>query len=167
MHWQITNRADPEANRMAKQHYTCQSPNSGQFMPPGSCMVLKISPMLAVWGTSWPKAEFVQHAWAGAWMCSIFRNNGAGLSSELILEAVAATKWFYQCPPCAVPELGMVTFIDTRFVKGPHYGYCYKRAGFIHVGETKGGLLAFQLKPDDMPISDHPLGAQAVMDLFV
>lgn len=127
--------------------------------------------MLAVWGTSWPKAEYVQHAWAGAWMCSIFRNNGAGIASELILEAVAATKWFYQCPPYAVPDLGMVTFIDREKVRPIKrrghdlWGYTYMQAGFRPAGETKSGLLAFQLMPDDMPISDHPIGAQAIMEL--
>ena len=31
------------------------------------------------------------------------------------------------------------------------WGYSWKRAGFREVGETKGGLLAMQLLPDDMP----------------
>lgn len=155
MHWTITYRADPEANRLAKEHYTCQSPDSDQFMPPGACMVLKISPALAVWGTSWPKAEYVHHAWAGAWMCSIFRNCGAGLSSELIREAVAATRWYFGEPP----ELGMVTFVDKKQVKGPHFGYSYKCAGFEQVGETKAGLLALQLLPAMMPDAEPPIGA--------
>lgn len=31
------------------------------------------------------------------------------------------------------------------------WGYTYKLAGFREVGETKGGLLALQLLPEDMP----------------
>lgn len=46
------------------------------------------------------------------------------------------------------PALGMVTFVDAGKVKAKRNpGYCYLRAGFEHVGETKGGLLAFQLLP--------------------
>jgi hypothetical protein len=151
MIWTLAHRADKECNALAKEHYTCQSPDSNQFMPPGSCMVLKVSPRLAVWGTSYPKAEFVRHAWAGAWVCSIFRKTkGVGLASEMIREAVAATRWFYGEPPA----LGMITFIDTSKVEPIRrhgkdvWGYTYIKAGFKHVGHTAGGLMAFQLLLD-------------------
>ena len=102
----------------------------------------------AFWVTSWPFAEYVRHAWPGAWVCSAFRNEGAGLASELIRDAVAATRGYMGEPP----ELGMVTFVDRRKVRGKrHFGYCYRMAGFVECGETKGGLLALQLKPEDMP----------------
>lgn len=165
MNWTLSHRADPEANALAKEHYTCQSPDSNQFMPPGSCLVLKISPRLAVWGTSYPKAEYVKHAWAGAWVCSIFRNKGDALASDLIREAVAATRWFYGEPPA----LGMITFIDTGKVKPtmrrsqPTWGYTYIKAGFQPVGKTAGGLLAFQLLPDDMPAAAMPNGVTVAM----
>jgi hypothetical protein len=158
MIWTLSYRADPEANAMAKEHYTCQSPDSKQFMPPGSCLVLKVSPRLAVWGTSFPKAEYVRHAWAGAWVCSIFRNKGAGIASEMIRDAIAATRWYYGEPPA----LGMITFIDTSKVKPtmqrskPMWGYTYLKAGFQHVGYTAGGLMAFQLLPGDMPAAAMP-----------
>jgi hypothetical protein len=35
MIWELSYRADPVANAIAKRHYTCQSPNSKQFVPPG------------------------------------------------------------------------------------------------------------------------------------
>lgn len=161
MIWQLSHRADPEANALAKQHYTCQSPNSDQFMPPGSCLVLKVSPSLAVWGTSYPQAIYVKHAWAGAWVCSIFRNAGAGLASDLIRDAVAATRWCYG----DIPSLGMITFIDRSKVKPTMrrgvktWGYSYLKADFRHVGETRSGLLALQLLPEDMPAAAMPLGA--------
>ena len=99
--------------------------------------------------TSYPFAEYTHHEWAGAWVNSLFRNEGAGLSSELILEAVAASRFW--CPD--VPDLGMITFVDTSAVrKKRDPGYCYKKAGFIQVGKTKiHKHLAFQLKPEDMP----------------
>jgi hypothetical protein len=104
----------------------------------------------AFWVTSYPFAQYVRHAWAGAWVCSAFRNEGAGLSSELIREAVIHTRDKYGDPP----PLGMVTFIDRKKVKptivhgAKEWGYCYKKAGFHECGETKGGLLALQLDAD-------------------
>ena len=114
------------------------------------------------WVTSWPYARYTKHAWAGAWMCSAFRREGGAQASTLILEAVAATRAHYGDPP----DLGMVTFIDRdkvpplRTRKGPVWGYTYRRAGFVDAGETKGGLLALQLWPRDMPVDERALGAQ-------
>jgi hypothetical protein len=65
----------------------------------------------------------------------------------------------------------MVTFIDASKVqpikrRGKSlWGYSYLKAGFVQVGETKGGLLAFQLLPADMPAAAPPDGAQ--LRLFV
>lgn len=155
MIWQKSNRADPKAREIADRHYNRQKPGSPQFVPPGRCLVLYAETPTgkALWVTSWPYAQYVKHQWAGAWMCSAFRNEGAGLASELIRDAVAATRAFYGDPP----ELGMVTFIDPKkvnptMVRGaPTWGRTYELAGFEHVGRTKGGLLAMQLRPGNMP----------------
>lgn len=133
-------------------------------MPPGSCMVLyaETGGGSAVWGTSAPFAEYVKHEWAGAWMCSIFRNEGAGVASEMIRDAVAASLAFYGAPPAH----GMVTFIRRdavrpTIVRGePVYGWTYRKAGFREVGETKGGLLALQMRPEEMPAAEAPRGLQ-------
>jgi hypothetical protein len=70
------------------------------------------------------------------------------MSSELIREAVSHTVAHYP----TIPDLGMVTFVDAAKVKPKqHPGYCYMKAGFQHVGFTKGGLWAYQLLPVDMP----------------
>jgi hypothetical protein len=111
-------------------------------------VVLRTPKADAFWITSWPFAEYVKHAWPGAWVCSAFRNESTHLSSELITEAVAATLAIWPEPP----ELGMVTFIDrskTRPKRDP--GYCYLMAGFKRVGKTKGGLVALQMLPHEMP----------------
>lgn len=112
-----------------------------------------------MWGTSFPFAEYVRHAWAGAWMCSIFRNEvpALHLSSDLIREAVAVTRAIYGEPP----ELGMITFVDrdkTKPKRDP--GRCFLRAGFKNAGETKGGLVALQLLPADMPEAMEPIRRQ-------
>jgi hypothetical protein len=111
--------------------------------------------------TSWPFGEFVKHAWPGAWICSAFRNEGAGLSSALITEAVAATRWTWP----EIPELGMVTFVDPAKVRHKRdFGRCFRRAGFRPCGMTKGGLYALMLSPDLMPPPAPPLGATLVFD---
>ena len=175
-------RASPRARRLADRHYSRQTVGAEQFVPPGACLVVagvesRMNVLItpdgkAYWVTSWPKAEYVHHAWAGAWICSAFRNEGAGLSSELIREAVAATRAHW-----APPNLGMVTFVDADRVRRKRDpGRCFVRAGFQRaercgachgdsfgmrgpcawcgedkVGWTDGGLLAFQMLPSDMP----------------
>src|SRR5262249_9134085 len=42
------------------------------------------------------------------WICTCFRNESPHLSSELIRQAVTATRWFWPDPP----EDGMVTFVN-------------------------------------------------------
>lgn len=159
MRWCLSHRADPAAKVLADRHYNRQTPDSPQIAPPGSCLVLLTDCARAFWITSAPLAEYVKHAWAGAWVCSAFRSEGAGQASGLIREALAATLAHYG----SAPELGMVTFIDRDCVRPvtvrgkPTWGYSWLKAGFRHVGETKGGLLAFQLLPQDMP---PPLAAR-------
>jgi hypothetical protein len=130
-------------------------------VPPGRCLVLLTEDADALWVTSWPFAEYTKHAWAGAWVNSLFRNESPHLSSELIREAVAATRAAW----ADVPPLGMVTFVDaerTRRRRGKRNppGHCYRAAGFQHVGETQGGLVALQLEPPAMPEPHPPINWQ-------
>lgn len=154
MKWMMSHRFDEEALPLADRHYNRRKVGSPQFVPPGRCVVFKTRCRRALWVTSWPFAEYVKHAWPGAWVNSLFRNEGAGLSSELIRDAIAATRDVWP----SVPAIGLITFIDaekTRHKRDP--GRCYRRAGFSHVGFTKGGLWAFQMLPDAMPAPYPPL----------
>jgi hypothetical protein len=158
--WRVSWRADVAARKVADRHYSRQSVGAAQFVPPGRCVVLVI-PDVALWITSWPFGEFVKHAWPGAWVCSAFRNERSDLhlSSELITEALAATR-FYWTPPAE----GMITFVDpmkTRRKRDP--GRCFRRAGFVDAGETKGGLVALHIAPGAMPAARQPLGAQSCL----
>lgn len=175
--WQRSYRADPIARVIADRHYNRQKPGSPQFVPPGRCVVLVI-PEHAVWVTSWPYAQYVRHAWAGAWINSCFRKESCShprdyvacdhdgglrpcgccwlcglvvspvLASAMIREAVAATRAIWP----DIPQLGMVTFVNPSKVRHKRdVGRCYLRAGFKYAGYTKGGLVALQLLPCDMP----------------
>jgi hypothetical protein len=163
MKWHLSWSTDPIARDIADRHYNRQKIGSRRFMPPGRCKVLLYEDNTALWGTSWPFAEYVLHAWAGAWVNSIFRKeSGEDKNSDMIREAVACTRYLYP----DVPELGMVTFIDPEKVKPikvrgvDTWGYSYLKAGFENVGFTKGGLVALQLWPCNMPKAESPLEVQ-------
>lgn len=150
-------RADPRALPLANRHYNRQNPNSPQFMPPGSCLCLLAgeNPAAgALWGTLAPKKQYVQHQWAGAWTCTLFRNESAVLSSNLIRQAVAATVHRYGAAP---PE-GFITFVDRAQTKGKRDpGFCYLMAGWHPIGRSQKGLYAFGLGPGEMPAPMEPL----------
>lgn len=154
MIWRLSHRADPDAVAIADRHYNRQKVGTPQFVPPGRCFVLVANE--AVWVTSWPFAKYVKHRWGGAWVNSCFRREGGPLASEMIRDAIAATRWFWP----DVPDLGMVSFIDAGKVKRKRDpGRCYIRAGFEYDGETKGGLVAVRMRPSEMPEPEVPLGA--------
>lgn len=161
MHWFTAHRASGLCRTLADRHYSRQKPGTPQFVPPGRCLVLyaETASGRAYWVTSYPFAQYVKHEWAGAWVCQAFRNERCGRASDLIVEAVAATR--HKWPE--VPDLGMVTFIDPKKVKPikvrgkDTWGYTYLKAGFKPCGKTKGGLLAFQLMPNCMPAPQQPM----------
>ena len=155
--WYLSHRGDPKARLIADRHYNRQKPGTPQFVPPGRCVVLWTPG--AVWVTSWPFAEYVKHAWAGAWVNSLFRREPdcPHTASDLITSAIATTRAIFGDPP----PLGLITFVDAgkvRHKRDP--GRCYRKAGFHLVGTTKGNLLAWQLLPNEMPQSCPPIAEQ-------
>lgn len=173
MRWHESWRADPRAREIYDRHYSRRASSVGkkQFVAPSRNVVLVI-PSSAMWVTIWQ--EHVEHAWPGAWLCSAFRNERPDLyrSSELVLEALAATRFELGDPPPA----GMVTFVDedkTRRKRDP--GRCFRRAGF-HVSGSMPccagkpertidrDLLALHIAPEAMPPAVRSLRAQG--DLF-
>jgi hypothetical protein len=161
--WRLSHRFEPAARAIADRHYNRRKPGTPQFVPPGRCLVLLRTDEQALWVTSWPFAEYVRHEWPGAWINSCFRREGGDqLASELIREAVAATRAYWPDPPA----LGMITFVDPGEVRRKRDpGRCYLRAGFRRVGVTKGGLLAFQMLPSEMPEPCEALGVQQALPM--
>lgn len=147
--WRNVTRGNKRALPLADRHYNRQKPGSPQFTPPGRCLVLLTDAADAVWTTSWPFARFVQHAWAGAMVNSLFRREGGNLlASELIIAATQATRAHWP----DLPLLGIVSFIDSnKIIHKRDPGRCYRKAGWTHVGFTKAGLWVYQLLPVDWP----------------
>lgn len=170
MDWKLSHRADPVAARIADRHYNRQKIGSPQFVPPGRCLVLTHRLGVALWVTSWPFAEWVKHAWRGAWVNSCFRRETGPIASKMIQQALQATRWYWPnlpsviCPYCHV-SVAMVTFIDTdktRRKRDP--GRCYVRAGFQRCkATTKGGLVVVHISPEQLPDAESPLGSQGML----
>jgi hypothetical protein len=158
MIWALSHRADQESRVIADRHYSRGKPGTQQFVSTGSCLVMRAVGGLALWVTLWPRAEFVKHAWPGAWVCSLFRNEGDGRASDMIRQAVAATRHHYGEPPA----LGMITFVNPDRIQSEIPGYCFRRAGFRRVGETQKGLIALQLAPHRMPAPEPCWGMPLV-----
>lgn len=181
MLWHLSGRADPRARVLADRHYSRKTPGASHITPPGRCVVFLTRDADAVWATSWPFAEFVKHEWAGAWICSVFRNESPHLASVLNRQAVAATRFVYGDPPLipsAIGPVGFVSFIDRAKVRPARvrgkdvWGLSYMKAGWEVIGETKAGLLALGLRPERMPPARPPfapgtsLFAEYEMEVF-
>jgi hypothetical protein len=125
--WQVRTRADRAACALADRHYSRQRPGSGQVGPPGRTLVLVTPCERAVWVSSWPYPAMALDG-LDAWRCSLFRNEGAGLSSALIRQAMALTaaRW----AGAGLPGDGWLTWVDRRKVASANPGYCFKRAGW-------------------------------------
>lgn len=159
--WKLSHRADPRALPIADRHYNRQKPGTPQFVPPGRCVVLLTDDESALWVTSWPFAEYVKHDWPGAWVNSLFRNEGDYLSSILIRQALAVTRYIWP----DVPDLGIITFVDASQIRSTNPGFSYQKAGFVKVGKTRGGLFALQMLPNSMPGPQPPLNGQLRMEI--
>lgn len=159
MRWALSWRFDPRAVRLADRHYNRQNPGTPQFVAPGRPLVLLTPAGDALW-VSLQQAH-QDHAWRGAWVNVLFRNEAPEryLSSELITEALAATVAAWGPPP---PQ-GMVTFIDERKVRRKRdAGRCYRKVGFVPVGRTsERDLLALQLAPEKFPAPRVAIGSQS------
>ena len=131
-HWIPASSADPSLARMYERHYSCRTAGrrrNVRFLGPGECMVLRTFAWDALW--AWRLSRYRQDRQTGV-ECSIFRNEGPILSSDLIREAVAwaRKRW---------PGERLFTFVRPGAVS-ENPGYCFKVAGWRHVGESAKGL---------------------------
>jgi len=98
-------------------------------------MVLMTPDCLALF--VWRKAKRPDRAGQQGVYCSVFRNEGGALSSELIREAeqLAWRRW---------PRERLYTYINPQEIESVNPGYCFKVAGWETCGETQGGLVILE-----------------------
>ncbi|MEX2462042.1 MAG: hypothetical protein WD469_12250 [Paenibacillaceae bacterium] len=136
--WMVTHKGDHSCRLLADRHYSRQHIGHPMFTRPGKNLVLRTSSGDAVWVT-----------WSGirddglkAYECTIFRNESGYRSSKLIHHAVAATlgEWG------EFPIGGLITYVDANKIKSTNPGFCFKKAGWKHIGESKKrGLILLQV----------------------
>ena len=132
MHWQQVTKFDPRTARLADGHYSRRTVGSPQFMPTGETIVLLSLDELAVFGWWRPHPRSGIKAMNGldGWTCTIFRNTGPVLSSELILDAENALEGRTIGPD------GLLTYVWDRKVRSCNPGCCFKKAGYRRRGRS-------------------------------
>lgn len=137
-HWHRVTKFDPRAAALADQHYSRRTIGSPQYMPPGQTLCLLSTDERAVFGWWRPHPDSGIKAMNGldGWTCTIFRNTGLVLSSELIIDAeMALYSTGVNCGPS-----GLITYVFGRKVAthgqpGKHAaGWCFRKAGYRATG---------------------------------
>lgn len=146
--WIQVKDGDDTVRSIFDRHYSRQHYKDGrsplQFVGPGYKMVMM---------TPCAKAIFVWRKFIDDCIdkrtgkrqaginCAVFRNEGAGLSSELIIAAEfkAWARW---------PRERLYTYVDTKKIrKKRDSGRCFRKAGWNPCGFTKNGLMILEKLP--------------------
>lgn len=135
--WHVATKFDRDGAALADRHYSRRTIGSPQFMPPGETLVLinRTRDALFGWWRPHPRSGIKAMNGLDGQTCSIFRNEGQMLSSDLILEAERLLKVIRDCGPD-----GMLTYVWDKKVKSKYPksspGYCFKMAGWIPIGRS-------------------------------
>lgn len=146
-HWLPIKDGDPRAAAIYRRHYSCYQYKDNRrsqhgyrnrflIIGPGEKMLLMTVTCDALFG--WRK--FIDDSGQQGVNCSVFRNESTVRSSELILEAEqhAWARW---------PGARLYTYVKGDAIRSTNPGYCYKKAGWIICGTTKGGLVILEKMP--------------------
>ncbi len=131
MYWIKTRDGDPKARELADRHYSRKKKGAALFCGPGQKLVLVTPDYRALF--VWRKAIYRKDNQVGV-ECTLFRNEGDILSSQLIKEAeeFAKQKW---------PGERFFTYVWGKKVKSSNPGYCFVKAGWRKCGKNKDGRL--------------------------
>ena len=139
IHWHLVGRSDLRAQLLADRHYSRKHPGDPQFCPPGHSIVLIIprgAAAAALWVSHRPAPGALETPRADGfdyWDNPFFRNESGLRSSDLILEALAITCYFWRDH---LPPDGFHSFVDETQVQGVKvrgevvHGFCFFKAGF-------------------------------------
>jgi hypothetical protein len=140
--WVEVRDGNPTAAALFDRHYSRNRKAVGdpRVAGPGEKMLL-LTPCaraLFVWRRFISKDPSASNADVN---CAVFRNEGAGLSSDLIRAAMAAAwrRW---------PGARLYTYVNPRRVRSSNPGYCFLMAGWRRCGVTKTRrLLVLEVMP--------------------
>ena len=138
--WQTIRDGDAGGRAIFQRHYSHKPYRDGRrpllFVGPGEKMVLQWADgrALFVW------RKFISGDGQEGINCAVFRNEGAGLSSELVRQAddLADVRW---------PGERHFTYVNPRKVRSTNPGYCFLRAGWRRCGITKWNRLIILERP--------------------
>jgi len=134
-----TTHFDPEMSALADRHYSRRTVGARQFLYSGRKLVLRNAEGTVLFGWMWPDDTMRMDGQTG-YNCAIFRNESGRRGSDIILEAEAwATKWW--------GPNRFYTYVDPSKIRTEVPGYCFRRAKWKHIGESKKGFLLFAKAP--------------------
>ena len=165
MTWLLSSSSDPAALAVVDglgpfaghgPHYSRRTPGSKTFTGVGQEVVLVTECGRAVWavvrqrtpsrvgtgGSRGRKGE-ADAAPRYVWRNMLFRNLGAGLSSELIREATAATYAHWVERYGSLPAERLRTEIGIKAIRSTNPGCCYKLAGWCEPVVKRGKLFLY------------------------
>ena len=140
--WYSTTDRDLDAIRLYCRHYSRRHYRDGRhnlrqkgFAGVGEQMVLITARADALF--VWQYSKLGHANGQKGVCCSIFRNEGAYKSSELIQEAtiLAKQRW---------PGKRLFTYVNPQKIQSTNPGYCFLRAGWRRCGKTKGDLIILE-----------------------
>ena len=144
--WHRVTKFDQRGCELADKHYSRRKVGSPQFMPPGQTIVLVAHRAVWGWWRPDPSAGIRQMNGLDGWTCTIFRNESAALSSQLILEAECElANAGHDCGPD-----GMLTYVFDQKVRSENPGYCFKLAGWKVRGRSADGRKTLLCKPFEL-----------------
>jgi hypothetical protein len=130
--WVLLRDGNDAARSMQRRHYSRRRYRDGRrvakIVGPGHYLMMMHAPTglaLFVW------RKFIDDSGQQGVNCAIFRNEGAGRSSDLIREAdaIADERW---------PGERHYTYVDPKKLpRGSNPGYCFLMAGWRRCGVTK------------------------------
>lgn len=133
--WWLARSSDGAVRALRDRHYSTVRPGGRTVGPPGRRLVFRSMDGRAAWVSWWPMRP---RDGREGYRCTLFRNEGAERSSELVREAVSATEVVWGAGP------DWWTFVRPEAVASSVPGYCFRRAGFRSAGRTASGLVVLR-----------------------
>lgn len=162
MNWTLSSSSDPRALAVVDglgafadygPHYSRRTPGSKTFTGVGREIVLVTECGRAVWACVYQKTPMKRGSGFSRgrggqpdlsaryiWRNMLFRNLGAGLSSDLIVAATEMTYKLWRERYGALPDERLRTEIELAKVRSANPGYCYKVAGWTVDRIVRGKL---------------------------